>query len=288
MISRFQFEENFLRLSHTIRWTKMEIDTVIEDDERSVQLSEDEEYQEYLATDCRKAVRGMCRLLASTAESLGLKTVVSEVATLRERYDTAELDLGVSMNRFRKPFDIEFIQYAEDIAVLLRAHFPHQRGSSKLGDDAALRNILRHTKQILGRKNIVVRNEPQIGKEVYEVVRLVYPDALPDRTLKFGKKDGYYIPDISIRSIHTCVEFKLAETDDEYKSLLDGLMNDVLNYGDAEYQNFFGVVCVGNLTTVSSLEFEHEMELRMKNTSVTTNWAFEMVEINVDRAGRTV
>lgn len=286
MINPYQFETMFHGFRHTVEWTQIELHSseVRADGETIDKSADDEDYEEYLVSDCRASVVNLIRLLMATAEGLKLRSLIPEIAGMRDRYDKDDLDLGIIMNRHREPFRLKFIDECESIAELLRRFLSPSAPSWQIGAESVLNELLNNTREIVTGAGVKVGTEPHIVSEVYRIARLCFPDAQPDRSVKFKVKNGFYTPDMAFPALGLCVEYKLAATETELKSEFDQLINDMANYGDAIYERFIGVMCINIDMPLTDGEIYAEMERRAAALpKKVEKWSFKLIRIPVQR-----
>lgn len=283
MLNPTVFNEKYHQFRNEILHTQIQLNSrIIDDQEISLEIEpiDDADYHSFIEGRCRAAVSGVIRLLLSAADSLNLINVQTELQELRKTYDTPDLDLGIIMNQWRPPFQLAFLDKTDAVADLLFTHLGGPVEQWSAGAEGALNNILMNTSIILNKDSVFPATEPQIVSTMYPVVKLAFPDALPDRSISFQGRTKTYQPDMAIPSIGICVEYKFATNNQEYAKEVDEIITDIINYGDATYKKFVAVMCATHGVLREQADFFHDVTQRLAPYGgITDAWQFVFVRV---------
>ena len=129
-----------------------------------------------------------------------------------------------------------------------------------------LEQILRGTSKMLTDKNIEPSNEAEVRKEVYNTLIHVFPDTV--REIPISKVSKAYKPDIGIKSLKTAIEYKFVDSEQEVKTAIGGIFEDINGYeGSNDWTTFYAVIYMtDNFMTESQIKAEFEL------SKVPYNW----------------
>ena len=119
-----------------------------------------------------------------------------------------------------------------------------------------LERVLRSTPTIVAKTGKLPTSEHQVVVPVLEYLRTCFPDVVDEgQILQIGRKLRC---DIAIESLRAAIEFKFVDKKAKARSVLDGEVADVSNYGDdPRWRSYFAVV-------FQTSKFIEEAELREK------------------------
>lgn len=104
-----------------------------------------------------------------------------------------------------------------------------------------LEQILKGTPKMLTDRNIEPSNEAEVRKEVYNTLIHVFPDTV--REIPISKVSKVYKPDIGIRSLKSAVEYKFVNSEQEAKTAIGGIFEDINGYeGSQDWTDFYAVI----------------------------------------------
>ena len=130
-----------------------------------------------------------------------------------------------------------------------------------------LYKILEGTPKLVYDKKLNPQSEGDIRNEMYNLLIHVYPSASRDFPLPKGIKT--YKPDIAIKELNSAIEYKYANTENECKTAIDGIFEDMTAYSDwKDWQTFFAVI---NMTDSFYSKNQVEEMLKQKK-AVNENW----------------
>ncbi len=97
-------------------------------------------------------------------------------------------------------------------------------------------------------------NENDIKTPFVRILKLVFPDVVTD--FKITHRAINFQPDAGIKSLHTAFEIKFADTENEIKTAIQGLYEDIEGYnGSAEWELFYTIFYqTGHYLTEEELE----------------------------------
>ncbi len=133
-----------------------------------------------------------------------------------------------------------------------------------------LKGILRGTPKVLYDHSIKPSNETEVKNEIYKILTIVHSDTV--RELNLPRTVKTYRPDIGIKSIGACIEYKFASTEQEVKTAVDGIMEDIPAYKSFKDWNTFYVVFY-----LTEAFYTEEQILSHFSGSKPENWEFIIV-----------
>lgn len=114
--------------------------------------------------------------------------------------------------------------------------------------------------------------ETPVKKLGFELIKAVFPDALPDGNVSFHLANNQVRkPDAAIPSLRTCIEFKFADDAKALGKALDELAADISAYGDARYDIFRGVI-YAPYSEDAKADFDQMWKERRNKFKSTTEW----------------
>lgn len=143
---------------------------------------------------------------------------------------------------------------------------------------AKLKSILLNTDRIILDRDLKPQKESIVQKEVYNVLKYVFPDIT--REVPIAKETKTYKPDFGIRSLKTAIEYKFADSEAEVKNSIGGIYEDVNGYGGTEDWKYFYAV----IYMTSKYYTKEQIESEFYNTNVPRNWEILLVAGPGDRA----
>lgn len=104
-----------------------------------------------------------------------------------------------------------------------------------------LERILINTPKIVKDRNIEPSNETEVKKCVYELLIHVFPDTVKE--ISIAKETKTYKPDLGVKSIKCAVEYKFADSEQEVKTAIGGIYEDMKGYdGSNDWTFFYAVI----------------------------------------------
>lgn len=104
-----------------------------------------------------------------------------------------------------------------------------------------LEQMLDGTPKMLTDRNIEPANEAEVRKEVYNTLIHVFPDTV--REIPISKVSKVYKPDIGIRSLKSAIEYKFVNSEQEAKTAIGGIFEDINGYeGSQDWTTFYAVI----------------------------------------------
>ncbi len=138
-------------------------------------------------------------------------------------------DLKVSpVGDLHSPVIVLFWRYQSSLAALLGT------AVEEIEEDPLQRfeRILRNTPKIVKDRKIQPRNEADVHQTVYELLIHVFPDTVREKSIVQGTKT--YKPDIGVKSLKAAAEYKFADSEQEVKTAIGGLYEDMRGYDESE------------------------------------------------------
>lgn len=106
-----------------------------------------------------------------------------------------------------------------------------------------LEDILRGTAKMIFDDKVNPKNEAEVRSRVLARLSFLYPDTL--REIPIAKIFKTYKPDIGIPSLKAAIEYKFADSEDELKSQIGAVYEDIHGYaGSSDWKHFFAVFYV--------------------------------------------
>ena len=129
-----------------------------------------------------------------------------------------------------------------------------------------LQSILRQTPHILNDRGIEPRKEGDIQIELYNFLRVVFPDT--QREVPLGQIFKHYKADLGIASLKTLVEIKYADNEAEFKKQVDEIYIDVKGYsGKLQWDTFIAL-----FYTTAAFASEQRLIKQFEYAEVGSNW----------------
>lgn len=83
--------------------------------------------------------------------------------------------------------------------------------------------------------------------------RAAFPDALPDGKVAFPSELKAHVPDFSVPMVKACVETKVARSQADLSTVVEGLLGDMSTYGSSDYTTFFAVIYTNDSALTQTL-----------------------------------
>lgn len=104
-----------------------------------------------------------------------------------------------------------------------------------------LEKILRNTPFIIKQWNIEPKNETEVKNCVYKTLIHSFPDLVKE--IPISKETKTYKPDIGVKSLKSAIEYKFADNEEEVKTALGGIYEDIQGYsGSEDWTCFYAVI----------------------------------------------
>ena len=104
-----------------------------------------------------------------------------------------------------------------------------------------LERILRGTAKILTDRRIEPSNEAEVRNEVFRMLIHVFPDTV--REIPIAKVSKTYKPDIGVKSIKSAIEYKFVDSEQEAKTAIGGIFEDIQGYeGSEDWKTFYAII----------------------------------------------
>lgn len=104
-----------------------------------------------------------------------------------------------------------------------------------------LERILINTPKIVKDREIEPKNETAVKKFVYELLIHTFPDTVKE--ISIAKETKTYKPDLGVRSLKCAVEYKFADSEQEVKTAIGGIYEDMKGYhGSNDWTFFYAVI----------------------------------------------
>lgn len=143
-----------------------------------------------------------------------------------------------------------------------------------------LERILINTPKIVKDRNIEPKNEAEVKKCVYELLIHVFPDTVKE--ISIAKETKNYKPDLGVKSLKCAVEYKFADNEQEVKTAIGGIYEDMKGYDNSEDWKFFYAVIYMTDAFFTTEQILSEMSIDSKNQ----NWKPILVFGKGQRKGR--
>ncbi|WP_147385710.1 hypothetical protein [Oleomonas cavernae] len=207
---------------------EMEGNRTLEDiDEENTKL---EEAQDTL----RWCIRKLYRDVGMLAERMSMPLLAKRIAAEFDK--TAETDLAEMKT---SPYDIGLI--SKHIGAIL-GHFDSiavmTDGQAITGLDT-FRTILENTPAIMTLTGIDPKNEKDVRRAVFDVLKIAFHDAMMEITV--GQLLKTFKPDLGVRSLMAAAEYKFVGNETELKVAMEGIYADMRGYHGHDWRSFFAV-----------------------------------------------
>jgi hypothetical protein len=189
-----------------------------------------------------------------------------EYLSLTKMSETLKNDL----NKYEGKFDtLAYIPYLEvfyspiewilgNHLSALTSHVKIEEGSEyeHTSNIILLERILRGTPKMLSDRNIQPSNESEVRNEVYNSLIHVFPDTV--REIPISKVSKTYKPDIGVKGIKSAIEYKFVDSEQEAKTAIGGVFEDIQGYeGSEDWTTFYAVIYMtDNFMTFDQVEAE--------------------------------
>ncbi|MEQ9927977.1 MULTISPECIES: hypothetical protein [Pectobacterium] len=129
-----------------------------------------------------------------------------------------------------------------------------------------LERILINTPKIVKDRNIEPQNETAVKKCVYELLIHVFSDTVKE--ISIAKETKTYKPDLGVKSLKCAVEYKFADSEQEVKTAIGGIYEDMKGYDGSEDWTFFYAVIYMTDAFFTTEQILSELSIDSKNQ----NW----------------
>ena len=148
----------------------------------------------------------------------------------------------------------------------LKASVPTKEEAEAAAAIQRLERILLGTPKLVKDRGLEPKNEKDVRKAMYDLLIHPYPDTV--REVPISKQSKIYKPDIGIPSLRAAIEYKFAASEQEVKTALGGIYQDVVGYaGSKDWTVFFAVIY---MTEPFFTQAQVEAEFRM--SKVDRSW----------------
>lgn len=163
--------------------------------------------------------------------------------------------------------------YSPAISIAWRYHSSlvalcGESGTSVSMDERRLNfeRILNNTPKIVRDRNINPENEADVRKCVYELLIHVFPDTV--REIPIAQVTKSYKPDIGVVSLRAAAEYKFADNEDEVKTAIGGLYEDMRGYaGSEDWKYFYAVIYMTEAFFTSE-----QIKAQFQHSEADENW----------------
>jgi hypothetical protein len=148
----------------------------------------------------------------------------------------------------------------------LKASVPSKEETEAVAAIQRLERILLGTPKLIKDRGLEPKNEKDVRKAMYDLLIHVYPETVPE--VPIAKQSKVYKPDIGIPPLRAAIEYKFAASEQEVKTALGGIYQDVSGYsGSKDWTVFFAVIY---MTEPFLTQAQVEAEFRM--SKVDRSW----------------
>jgi uncharacterized protein YaiE (UPF0345 family) len=234
---------------------QIELYRIMHDIVKPQAIDEDEGYAKDVIEDSIEALR---LRIQYHLEKHGLKLLLEQF-----NQDFGKITKGRGELSFEPYFDYFHSPYLDLLERYLKAitcdvaidnENEYRENSSRL----QLERFLQGTGKLLKDKGIMPENEADVKKEVFHTLIHFYPDTV--REIPIARISKTYKPDMGIKSLKTAIEYKFATSEQEAKTIIGGIFEDVLGYeGSDDWKYFYAVLYMNdNYMTSSQIEAEFD------------------------------
>lgn len=133
-------------------------------------------------------------------------------------------------------------------------------------DKIFLERILRGTATIIKDNSLIPENESDIRKKLFEILKHVFPDTT--RELPFPKIVKTYKADFGIKSLKSAIEYKFVANENDAKTFIGGIFEDVHGYSDFEdWKYFYAVIYLNDYYLT-----EDQIKEEFRRSNIPDNW----------------
>lgn len=124
---------------------------------------------------------------------------------------------------------------------------------------ALLEQILSGTAKMITDRDLNPSNETEVKNEVYKTLIHVFPDAV--KNIPISKISKVYKPDLGIRSLKCAIEYKFVDSEQEMKTAIGGIFEDINGYeGSQDWATFYAVIYMtDHFMTLPQIEAEFKL-----------------------------
>lgn len=174
-------------------------------------------------------------------EILGLEKMLVSFDNDFNKYENnlSELEFIPYVDVFYSPALLITKQYL--YALTSHIHIEENKEFEHTNSTILLEQILKGTPKILTDRNVDPSNEADVRNEVYKVLIHVFPDTV--REIPIAKVSKTYKPDIGIKKIKSAIEYKFVDSEQEAKTAIGGIFEDIQGYeGSEDWTTFYAVI----------------------------------------------
>jgi hypothetical protein len=208
-------------------------------------------------------IRSIYVRLRFAYEALGLSSMLGE---LKAGFEAHQGNLSaVDVTPLGDPYSSP-LAYLGSYFRPLKASVPSRQEVEAAAAVQQLERILLGTPKLVKDRGLEPENEKDVRKAMYDLLIHPYPDTV--REVPIAKQSKVYKPDIGIPSLKTAVEYKFGTTEQEIKTALGGIYQDVAAYaGSSDWTVFFAVIY---MTEPFLTQAQVEAEFRM--SKIDRSW----------------
>lgn len=156
-----------------------------------------------------------------------------------------------------------FWKYHKTLSSLLEVNIESVIMNEK---KSQLERILMNTPKIVKDRKIEPHNETAVKNCVYDLLIHVFADTVKE--IPIPKETRTYKPDLGVRSLKCAVEYKFADSEQEVKTAIGGIYEDMKGYGGSEDWTFFYAVIYMTDAFFTTEQILSELSIDNKNQ----NW----------------
>ncbi|WP_155893873.1 hypothetical protein [Cystobacter fuscus] len=186
-------------------------------------------------------VRRLFHVLGVSLEAVGLPNARRELIRTRRRLEKGKA--GLATTSFLPEVDAlesEPIRYANNIVDALRAVSGESRDIETYQLDK-LHELLRATAALVRKRNVEPTREADIQKVMNDYLGSYFSDYTSGFSIVGAIKN--FEPDGGVPTLSAAIEFKFASTEQEVRTALAGIYEDVAGYGGSkDWTRFYSVI----------------------------------------------
>ena len=148
---------------------------------------------------------------------------------------------------------------------ILRLHSVENLGDEERMSVRILENILAGTAMLMEHLKTPPQNEPEINRFMKRIVSAAFPDTA---AVSIPTTVKVYKPEFGVPSLSALVEYKFANTEDELKQCLDGIMADSRGYqADGRWKKYYAVIFM-----TAAFFTPAQIEEQFRNCGICNSW----------------
>ena len=228
-----------------------------------------------------RIVKRIINSIAGALEILGCLVLNQKFLEETDRFYQHPEDLGdyETQNKYVHFLDAEFFDFIERYLDSIGDLAGFDRKGTMSSKRDVVVEILRNVPKIVALQQTAPATEPELNRALFPFFSIALSDAENDqRGVTFRKGGSVYKPDLTIPSLHCCVEYKYANDDREFAKELDQLVEDVHNFGDRHYNSFIGMMYTAGKCYKQEHEFLNLINRKTFQLPRRSQWEFLLVQ----------